>query len=104
VGQKLAFLVGGLAVGALVAGLLRRRLRPAGPAPCAPDPRAEALRHQLAASRADLPAPSGEAGTAEPKADVDESRRRVHDEGRAALRDMRLSAKEGEGEGEEAAR
>ncbi len=90
--QKLALLFAGLAAGAVVVRLLRkrRRTRPQElPAP-APDPRAEALRRQLAESRegaGTVPdAPDSPAASS-----LDEARRRVHDHGRAALDEMRRS-------------
>ena len=60
----------------------------AGAAPCErrgpgadPDPRAEELRRKLAET--------GEvAAPAKPEPDVDAARRRVHDEGRAAIEEM----------------
>jgi hypothetical protein len=88
--QKLGLLLGGLAVGVLLARLLRRRRRepPDAPSVQGPDPRAEALRLQLAEDRARL-ASSQAAGDGEPVSEVDESRRRVHDRGRAAIEEMR---------------
>jgi hypothetical protein len=92
---KLAVLLGGLAAGLLVARLLRRRRRArpveqlSGPG----DPRADALRRQLADSRDDSGAtPDAPVAPAEgAHADVDEVRRRVHEHGRAAVEEMRRS-------------
>ena len=87
--QKLAVLLGALAAGLLVARLLRRRrrARPAEPAGAPSDPRADALRRQLAESRGGPPVP--EVGSPEARSDVDEARRRVHEQGRAAVDEMR---------------
>lgn len=90
--QKLTLLLAGLAAGAVVARLLRKRRRshrrelPAS----VPDSRAEALRRQLAESRADagrLP----DASDSPAASSLDEARRRVHEHGRAALDEMRRS-------------
>jgi hypothetical protein len=86
--QKLALLLGALAAGLLAARLLRRRRRP-GPAELAggpADPRADALRRQLAESREGAAPP---VAASEPPSDVDEARRRVHEQGRAAVDEMR---------------
>lgn len=88
--KLLAFLAAGIAVGVALGRLLGRRRRTRLPATEAEDPRAEALRAQLAASRED--APSATQGTTEPAEagdDVDEARRRIHERGRAAVERMR---------------
>ena len=90
--QKVALLLAGLAAGAVVARLFRKRRRAHGrelPAP-APDPRADALRRQLAESREGVGAPPADS-TSPAASDVDEARRRVHEHGRAAVDEMRRS-------------
>jgi len=90
--QKLALLLAGLAVGAVVARIFRKRRRARGhelPAP-APDSRADALRRQLAESRERPDAPPADS-TPPAASDVDEARRRVHEHGRAAVDEMRRS-------------
>lgn len=88
--QKLTFALGlGLGL-ALVRLFRRRRHRPAEPAPA--DPRAQELRRKLAETRE---APGGEPSPALPDqppagaGEIDEARRRVHEEGRAAVEEMR---------------
>ena len=82
-------------MGAAVALRALRRRRPEGTPPVAADPRAEELRRKLAESRAlvderdefeagETPVDEAEAGP-----EVDDRRRRVHEEGRAAARRMR---------------
>jgi hypothetical protein len=103
-------LLAGAAAGAVGAFVLRRRRSVAAGASGA-DPRAEELRRKLAQAReaaadADDFEAAGmgpetlveeEPSTAGPPADVDEERRRVHDEARAAADEMRR------GDGPEAA-
>jgi hypothetical protein len=93
--QKLAVLLGSLAAGLLVARLLRRRRqrRPVEHTAVGPDPRADALRRQLAESRGDAASPPDVPSVPPPgaHADVDEARRRVHEHGRAAVDEMRKS-------------
>ena len=101
--NRAAIIAGGAAAAAAVAwGLLRRR--PAAPPPVAPpeeppgpDPRAEALRDKLAASRevADEreqfeagETPVDEA-VVESDEDVEQRRREVHERGREAAEQMR---------------
>jgi hypothetical protein len=91
--RKLALLLGGLAAGVVVARLLRWRRHPRTPelpAP-GPDPRADALRRQLAASREGTdPQPAAAPATDEAApSSVDEARRKVHEEGRATVERMR---------------
>lgn len=90
--QKLALLLAGLAAGAVVVRLFRKRRRAhrLEPSARAPDPRAEALRRQLAETRENG---GGSPDAPEPPAasSLDEARRRVHDHGRAALDEMRRS-------------
>lgn len=102
--RRNAALLAGIAAGTVAAILLRRRGRQdfepgAGPPP---DPRAEELRRKLAEAREqaadehDFEA-AGMAGEAliedEPRPDhsgsVDEARRRVHEDARAAAEEMR---------------
>ncbi len=102
--NRAAIIAGGVAAAAAVAyGLLRRR--PGTPAPVAapeepagPDPRAEALRSKLAASREladereafeEAETPVDEAVAAESDEDVAERRRALHERGRAAADEMR---------------
>jgi hypothetical protein len=76
--------------------LLRRRpLVAPEPAPAVPDERAEELRTKLAESRAEpaveeppIEPALGEEPAAEPPESPDDRRRRVHEEGRAAIDDM----------------
>jgi hypothetical protein len=93
---RLAWLAGGLAVaGAVLYRALSGRARLPETEP-GPDPRAEALRRKLAESRS-VVAERDEFESAEtpvdqvdsPPPDVDERRRTVHEEGRAAARRMR---------------
>jgi hypothetical protein len=102
--NRAAIIAGGVAAAAAVAyGLLRRRPAPLPPVvapeePDGTDPRAEALRDKLAASR-ELPAereafeeaetPVDEAVATESDEDVEDRRRAVHKRGRAAADDMR---------------
>jgi hypothetical protein len=94
--QKLAFVLGLLAGVALIR-LLRGRRRDRSHDET--DARAEELRRKLAESRA-APPPEGEPGPpaapgpepgpqAGAEAEVDEARRRVYEEGRAAVDEMR---------------
>ena len=83
------------AVGGLTAYRLLRRRPQVAPEP-GPDTRAEELREKLAESRVAEPAveepqaePAAEADTAVEPESPEERRRRVHDEGRAALDEMR---------------
>ena len=104
----------GAATGAFAATAAVRRLRRVG-APAGPDPRAEELRRKLAEARESAAAEDDldvEGALAEPLVeerttrndspvvpggdDVDEARRRIHEEGRAAAEDMR-----GGGQGDE---
>jgi hypothetical protein len=100
--NRVAIIAGGAAAAAAVAyGLLRRRPAPARvehPEPVGPDPRAEALREKLAASRElagerdafeEAETPVDEAVAPESAEDVEERRRSVHDRGRAAAEEMR---------------
>jgi hypothetical protein len=92
---RLAWLLGLSALAALVARVLGRR-RPPPPAPVAADSRADELRRRLDESRSlvderdafeegELPVDHVEAGGPDP----DDRRRRVHEEGRAAVDEMR---------------
>jgi hypothetical protein len=96
--KRIAYVLGGFALGIVLRRLFRRRrvaadTRSARPAA---DPRAENLRRRLAASREgaleETPetAPPGSVG--EGAGDVDAERRRVHERGRRAADEMRGSA------------
>lgn len=89
--RKLAVALGLTGLGIAIASLLRRR-RPAAPAH-GPDPRAEGLRRRIAEHRADPhevdPPTAANAQAAEET--VADARRRIHEEGRAAVDDMRRS-------------
>jgi hypothetical protein len=107
--RRLTAWLGGAASGIAAYRLLRRRGRPAAepagePASTEPDARADELRAKLDESRATEPSAETvvEEQPPEPTADADaadeeppepespdERRRRVHDEGRAALGEMR---------------
>jgi hypothetical protein len=92
--QKLAYLLGGVALGLALVRLLRRR-RFAATARDESDPRAEALREKLARSRAGGPSreqPTETAAEPSPPAEsVDAARERVHRRARAAADEMRRS-------------
>ena len=93
---RLVWFLGGLALGgAALARVLRPRRTPTAVEP-GPDPRAAELRRKLAESRAivsereefeSAETPVDEAEPAGPE--VEDRRRRVHEEGRAAARRMR---------------
>ena len=97
---RAAIIAGAVAAAAGVAyGLLRRKPAPVAvpDEPAGPDPRAEALREKLAASREvvdereafeDAETTIDEAVTASAE-DVDEARRQLHERGRATVDDMR---------------
>jgi hypothetical protein len=102
--NRVAIIAGAAAAAAGVAyGLLRRRTAPTPlpsehAEPAEPDPRAEALREKLAASREivtereafeEAETPVDEAVAAESDEDVEERRRSVHERGRAAAEQMR---------------
>ena len=85
--RRLADWIGGAVWGVVTYRLWKRWRRPAvatGPATAEADDRAEELRAKLAESRAsdEEPAPD-DAGESEES--VEERRRRVHEEGRAAI-------------------
>ncbi|HEY3551901.1 MAG TPA: hypothetical protein VGK69_12690 [Gaiellaceae bacterium] len=93
-----AWIGGGL--GGITAYRLLRRRPPVAPEPEAPDERADELRAKLAESRTTEPVPEPVAEEdpveaaveAEPEPESpDDRRRRVHEEGRAALDDMKPS-------------
>lgn len=101
--RRLSAWIGGAVGGLAVYRLLRRRLGrggaevPSEPAPSEPDERAEELRAKLAESRAEAetegePAaehpPEQPAEPPAPPASLEERRRRVHEEGRAAIDEM----------------
>ncbi len=79
--KRLADWIGGALSGVVVYRLLKRRQKPE-PAPAAEesDDRAEELRAKIAESRA-----SDESAPAESPESLEERRRRVHEEGRAAI-------------------
>lgn len=100
----------GAAAGGLGAAFLLRRLRqtPApvpAPAPAGPDPRAEELRAKLAEARKATaeeeavaepePTPEDDVPVAPPADEFEAMRRRVHDEARAAAREMRGDEEDG---------
>lgn len=99
--RRLVGWIGGAAGGLTAYRLLRRRPRVAPEAgPAEPDVRADALREKLAESRSSEPAakPVAEEPPVEPVAEEqpvsepespEARRRRVHEEGRAALDEMR---------------
>ena len=84
--------LGGAVWGVVAYSLWKRRRKPApatAPESGEPDDRAEELRAKLAESRAsDEPSP---AEPGESPESVEERRRRVHEEGRAAIDEMRDS-------------
>jgi hypothetical protein len=91
--RRLTAWIAGVTGGVAAYRFWRRRPRaaaepsPAAPETAAPDERAEELREKLAESRAgDEPSP---AEPGEPPEVVEERRQRVHDEGRAALDQMK---------------
>ena len=91
--RRLTAWIGGVAGGIAAYRFFRRHPEPAQtPAPPEPDDRAEELRAKLAESKAAEPAV--EEAPPEPVVDdepesPEERRQRVHDEGRAALDEMR---------------
>jgi len=93
---RLLWFVGGLALGGVaLARILRPRRTSATPEP-GPDPRAAELRRKLAESRTIVSErdefEAGETSVDEAEAaqpEVENRRRRVHEEGRAAARRMR---------------
>jgi hypothetical protein len=87
--RKLA-LAAGAAAGAVAAVLLRRR--PA--AEPATDARTEELRRKLAEAREAEPPAQPTAAEPEPVVDVEEARRRVHEEGRSAVDEMQRSGED----------
>ena len=95
--NRLTWFAGGLGLAgvAVVRALKLRRERSAPAAPPGPDPRAAELRRKLAEAR-DLTAERDEfeeaetpVDRAEPADDLEERRRRVHAEGKAAADEMR---------------
>lgn len=93
---RLLWFVGGLALGGAALVRVLRPKRPETPLQERPDGRAAELRRKLAESRAIVSErdefEAGETAVDEAEAtapDVDDRRRRVHEEGRAAARRMR---------------
>ena len=93
--RRLTAWIGGVAGGVVAYRFWRRHPQaaaeptpePRRPEPTEPDERAEELREKLAESRAeDEPSP---AEPDEPAEAVEERRQRVHEEGRAALDEMK---------------
>jgi hypothetical protein len=94
--RKLA-LFAGATIGAAAGILWRRGQKPAAPAE--PDERTEELRRKLAEAREAEPAAAPEPKPVpepEPEitVDLEESRRRVHDEARAAMDEMERSGED----------
>jgi hypothetical protein len=91
--KRLVAWVGGVAGGIAAYRLLKRRPEPPATAEPEPDDRAEELREKLAKSRTPEPPVEGapaEAEAAEPEPESPEDRRRrVHEEGRSTLDDMK---------------
>jgi hypothetical protein len=92
---RLLWFVGGLALGCAALARVLRPKRSAEPLQEGPDPRAAELRRKLAESRTivaereEFEAGETTVDEAEPGPEVDDRRRRVHEEGRAAARRMR---------------
>jgi hypothetical protein len=93
---RLVWFLGGLALGGAALGRLLRPRRPPAAVESSPDPRAAELRRKLAESRAivserdEFESAETPVDEAEPAgAQVEDRRRRVHEEGRAAARRMR---------------
>jgi hypothetical protein len=90
--RRLTAWIGGIAGGVAAYRFWRRHSQaaaeplPPEPTPVEPDDRAEELRAKLAESRVDEPVPEEEPAV-EPES-PDDRRRRVHEEGRAALDEM----------------
>ena len=81
--RRLVDWIGGALSGVVVYRLLKRRRQPAGAAaPAEADSRAEELRAKLAESRASDEQPPA---PAPPEDSLEERRRQVHEEGRAAI-------------------
>ena len=93
--RLLALLSGAIAGFGLYRLLAGRRVAPVSEEPPAPEPRAEELRRRLAEARTmveereEFEAAETPVDRAEPAPEVDERRRRVHDEGRRAAERMR---------------
>jgi hypothetical protein len=94
--RKLA-LAAGAAIGA-AAGIFWRRGRTPAPPAAEPDERTEELRRKLAEAREAEPAagPPAPEPEAEPEltVDLEESRRKVHDEARAAMDEMQRAGED----------
>ena len=93
---RLVWFLGGLALGGAALARTLRRERPRGAIEPGPDPRVAELRRKLAESRSIVSErdefESGETTVDRAEAaapDVEDRRRRVHEEGRAAARRMR---------------
>ena len=91
--RRLTAWIGGTAAGIVAYRLLRRRPQPVAEPLVQPEPdgRADELREKLAESRTADPATEPvveEPSAAEPES-PEERRRQVHEEGRAALDDMK---------------
>jgi hypothetical protein len=93
---RLLWFVGGLALGGAALARVLRPRRPRAPIEPGPDPRAAELRRKLAESREIVSerdeVEAGETAVDEAEAGappVEDRRRRVHEEGRAAARRMR---------------
>ena len=91
--RKLA-LTAGAAIGAAAGIFWRRGRTPAAPAE--PDERTEELRRKLAEAREAEPVAATPAPEPEPEltVDLEESRRKVHDEARAAMDEMQRAGED----------
>ncbi len=91
--RRLTAWIGGVAGGIVAYRFWRGHAQPepeaaTPPEPAEPDDRADELREKLAETRAeDVPSPPAEPG--EPPEAVEERRQQVHEEGRAALDQMK---------------
>ena len=91
--RRLTAWIAGIASGVVAYRFWRRRqatdVAPSPEAPVEPDPRAEELRVKLAETREAEPEPEPEPAAEPEPESPEERRRRVHEEGRAALDEMK---------------
>ncbi len=97
--RRLLYLAGGITAGLVLVRLFRRRRAGDAAPPARLRAAKDELQEKLAATRADTAREAGEdveppAGEPPPAGDVDEARRRVHAEGRAAVEEMRRGGDE----------